>query len=121
MSHSNKLYDVIRIDHFRAFDQYYSIPAEDDTAEHGTWVDGPGYALFEAIEKAVGKIPIIAEDLGYITDTVRKLVKDTGFPNMKVLQFAFDSRDSSGQKDYLPYNYPNNCVVYAVYPLYRSG
>ena len=112
MSHNNKLYDVIRIDHFRAFDQYYSIPAEDDTAEHGTWVDGPGYALFEAIEKAVGKIPIIAEDLGYITDTVRKLVKDTGFPNMKVLQFAFDSRDSSGPKDYLPYNYPNNCVVY---------
>lgn len=112
MSHSNKLYDVIRIDHFRAFDQYYSIPAGHDTAEHGTWKDGPGYELFVAIEKAVGKIPVIAEDLGYITDTVRKLVKDTGFPNMKVLQFAFDSRESSGPNDYLPYNYPNNCVVY---------
>lgn len=107
-----KMYDVIRIDHFRAFDQYYSIPAGEETAVNGKWIDGPGYELFEAIRQELGEIEIIAEDLGYITDSVRKLVADTNFPNMKVLQFAFDSRDSSGPNDYLPHNYPTNCVVY---------
>ena len=110
--HCTKLYDVIRIDHFRGFDQYYSIPANEDTAVNGQWEDGPGIALFETIQKELGEIKIIAEDLGFITDTVRKLVSDTGFPNMKVLQFAFDSRDSGDSSEYLPFNYPRNCVVY---------
>ena len=111
-----KLYDVIRIDHFRGFDEYYSIPAGADTAKGGRWKKGPGKALFKAIKKELGKTPIIAEDLGFITDTVRKLVKDTGFPNMKVLEFAFDGRDSGSSSDktndYLPFNYDKNCVVY---------
>ena len=111
-----KLYDVIRIDHFRGFDEYYSIPAGSDTAKTGEWKQGPGKGLFKAIKKSIGKVPIIAEDLGFITDSVRKLVRDTGFPNMKVLEFAFDGRDSgsSSEKtnDYLPFNYERNCVVY---------
>jgi len=107
-----ELYDVIRIDHFRGFDEYFAIPADSDTAASGHWEKGPGTDLFKAIEAALGKTPIIAEDLGYVTDSVRKLVRDTGFPNMKVLEFAFDSRDSSGAMEYLPYRYKNNCVVY---------
>ena len=107
-----ELYDVIRIDHFRGFDEYFAIPAESDTAATGHWEMGPGTDLFDAIKAALGETPIIAEDLGYVTDTVRQLVRDTGFPNMKVLEFAFDSRDSSGAMEYLPYRYKNNCVVY---------
>ena len=107
-----ELYDVIRIDHFRGFDEYFAIPAESDTAAAGHWEKGPGTDLFDAIEAALGKTPIIAEDLGYVTETVRQLVRDTGFPNMKVLEFAFDSRDSSGAMEYLPYRYQRNCVVY---------
>ena len=112
IAHCSKMYDVIRIDHFRAFDQYYSIPADEETAVNGEWVDGPGYELFKAMKKQLGELNIIAEDLGYMTDSVRKLVADSGFPNMKVLQFAFDARDSSGPSEYLPHNYPRNCVVY---------
>ena len=118
MEACSRLYDVIRIDHFRGFDQYYSIPAQDETAENGHWEDGPGLALFQALHQALGELNIIAEDLGYITDSVRKLVSDTGFPNMKVLEFGFDGRDSStadadpGENIYLPFNYNNNCVVY---------
>lgn len=107
-----ELYDVIRIDHFRGFDEYFAIPAESETAADGHWEKGPGKDLFDAIKAALGETPIIAEDLGYITDTVRQLVRDTGFPNMKVLEFAFDSRDSSGALEYLPYRYQRNCVVY---------
>ena len=107
-----ELYDVIRIDHFRGFDEYFAIPAESDTAATGHWEKGPGTDLFDAIKAALGETPIIAEDLGYVTNTVRQLVRDTGFPNMKVLEFAFDSRDSSGAMEYLPYRYKNNCVVY---------
>lgn len=112
IAHCSKMYDVIRIDHFRAFDQYYSIPADEDTAVNGEWIDGPGLELFQAMKKQLGEVHIIAEDLGYMTDSVRKLVADTTFPNMKVLQFAFDARDSSGPSEYLPHNYPTNCVVY---------
>lgn len=107
-----ELYDVIRIDHFRGFDEYFAIPAESETAADGHWEKGPGKDLFDAIKAALGETPIIAEDLGYVTDTVRQLVRDTGFPNMKVLEFAFDSRDSSGALEYLPYRYQRNCVVY---------
>ena len=109
---SVQLYDVVRIDHFRGFDEYYSIPAGDKDATNGHWKKGPGIDLFNAIKYCLGNVNIIAEDLGYITDSVRQLVNDSGFPNMKVLEFAFDSRDSSGPKDYLPYNYDKNCVVY---------
>ena len=107
-----ELYDVLRIDHFRGFDEYFSIPAKDDNARNGHWVKGPGIDLFKAIKADHPDARIIAEDLGYMTDSVRQLVRDTGFPNMKVLEFAFDSRDSSGANDYLPYNFNHNCVVY---------
>ncbi|OUN93018.1 4-alpha-glucanotransferase [Blautia sp. An46] len=104
-----KLYDVVRVDHFRGFDEYYAIPYGDKTAEFGEWKKGPGLKLFKAVKEAMGDTAIIAEDLGYLTDSVRQLVKDTGYPGMKVLQFAFDSREES---DYLPHNYDHNCVVY---------
>jgi 4-alpha-glucanotransferase len=103
------LYDIVRIDHFRGFDSYYAIPAKDDTAKNGKWKKGPGIALFETLEQNLGKLPIIAEDLGFLTPSVHKLLKDSGFPGMKVIQFAFDAREDS---DYLPHNYPTNCVVY---------
>ena len=103
------LYDCIRIDHFRGFDEYYSIPAGDETAEHGHWEPGPGMSLMQALKDALGDVNVIAEDLGFLTDSVRRLLHDSGFPGMKVIQFAFDSREES---DYLPHNYEKNCVVY---------
>lgn len=103
------IYDVVRIDHFRGFDEYWAISYGDPTAEFGRWEKGPGYALFEAMKKALGNREVIAEDLGFLTPSVLKLVKKTGYPGMKVLQFAFDSREES---DYLPHNYTHNCVVY---------
>lgn len=106
------MYDVLRIDHFRGFDEYYAIPFGDSTAERGHWEKGPGMDLFNAIENKLGKRHIIAEDLGFVTESVKQLVRDSGYPNMKVLEFAFDSRDSSDAKDYLPHNYAANCVVY---------
>lgn len=108
----SQLYDVVRIDHFRGFDEYYSIPADAEDAMNGQWEKGPGMELFEAVRYCLGDIQIIAEDLGYMTDSVRVLVEKSGFPNMKVLEFAFDSREESGPADYLPYNYNKNCVVY---------
>lgn len=104
-----RLYDMVRIDHFRGFDEYYSIPYGDETAENGKWMPGPGIDLFRVIKEKLGDLPIIAEDLGFLTDSVKKLLKDSGYPGMKVLQFAFDSREDG---DYLPHNYTNNCVVY---------
>lgn len=109
ISYCFKLYDVVRIDHFKGFDEYYSIPFGDKTAENGHWEKGPGIELFQAITKTLGQVDIIAEDLGYITDSVRQLLRETGYPGMKVLEFAFDSREDS---DYLPHNYDKNCVVY---------
>ncbi len=109
IAYCSELYDVVRIDHFRGFDEYYSIPYGDTTARNGHWEKGPGIALFEAAKKRLGELNIIAEDLGYITDSVKKLVADSGFPGMKVLEFAFDSREKS---DYLPYTYEKNSVVY---------
>ncbi len=107
--HCYELYDIVRIDHFRGFDEYYSIPYGEMTAENGHWEKGPGYELFQTIKRKIGKIKIIAEDLGFLTPSVIKLVEKTGYPGMKVLQFAFDSREVS---DYLPHNYPKNSVVY---------
>ena len=106
------MYDVVRIDHFRGFDEYYAIPYGDKTAKNGHWEQGPGMELFHAVEAALGKREVIAEDLGFMTDSVRQLVKDSGFPNMKVLEFAFDSRDTGSRNDYLPHNYNDNCVAY---------
>ena len=107
-----ELYDVVRIDHFRGFDEYFSIPYGSETAAEGHWEKGPGIELFRAVEQALGKREIIAEDLGYMSETVRQLVRDSGFPGMKVLEFAFDSRDTGSASDYLPHNYPVNSVAY---------
>ena len=107
-----RLYDVTRIDHFRGFDEYFSIPYGADSAVNGHWEKGPGIDLFRCVEQNLGWHEVIAEDLGYVTDSVRQLVKDSGFPGMKVLEFAFDSRDSGSANDYLPHNYPENSVVY---------
>lgn len=105
-------YDVVRIDHFRGFDEYYSIPYGAETARDGHWEKGPGLDLFLKVREALGEKEVIAEDLGYVTDSVRQLVRDSGFPGMKVLEFAFDSRDTGCANDYLPHNYESNCVAY---------
>ena len=109
IAHCFELYDVVRIDHFRGFDEYYAIPYGDPTAEYGHWEKGPGYELFQTMKKKLGNKAVIAEDLGFLTPSVIKLVKKTGYPGMKILQFAFDSREES---DYLPHNYTPNSVVY---------
>lgn len=111
IAYQMKIYDVLRIDHFRGFDAYYAIPYGDTTARNGKWCDGPGYDFFRELKKKLGDLDIIAEDLGFLTDSVRQLLKDTGFPGMKVLEFAFDSRDTGS--GYLPHTYEKNCVVYA--------
>ena len=112
IAYCKKAYDVVRIDHFRGFDEYFSIPYGDTTARNGHWEKGPGYDLFKTVEESLGKINVIAEDLGYLTDTVKQMVADCGYPGMKVFEFAFDSRDSSGTSNYLPHNYTENSVVY---------
>ena len=109
ISHQRKLYDTLRIDHFRGFDSFYQVGIAEETAENGKWVKGPGIDFFNTLKKELELMDIIAEDLGYLTESVRTLLKETGFPGMKILQFAFDSREES---DYLPHTYPRNCVVY---------
>ena len=109
MKHCMELYDVVRIDHFRGFDEYYAIPFGDPTAEFGKWEKGPGMDLFRTLNEKVEGLKVIAEDLGYLTKTVIELVKETGYPGMKVLQFAFDA---SWDSAYLPHKYDKNCVVY---------
>ena len=104
------LYDILRIDHFRGFASYYSIPYGDENAKRGEWCEAPGIALFDAIKLALPNSRIIAEDLGFITDDVRELLKKTGFPGMKVMQFAFYCDDS----EYMPRMFESdNCVVYS--------
>lgn len=103
-------FDIVRIDHFRGFDEYYSIPYGAKTAAEGHWEKGIGIELFDAMKKVFGEhAAIIAEDLGYVTDSVKQLLADTGYPGMKLIEFAFDSREGG---DYMPYNYTKNCVVY---------
>ena len=110
LGHALKVFDIVRIDHFRGFDSYFAIDAEERTAVNGKWIDGPGMKLFKAFERELGKnLPIIAEDLGYLTDSVKRLLAETGYPGMKILQFAFDERESG---DYLPHNYTKNSVCY---------
>ena len=112
LAYCYQLYDIVRIDHFRGFDEYFSIPYGDKTAHNGHWEKGPGIELFWRVKECLGEKEVIAEDLGYVTDSVRQLVRDTGYPGMKVLEFAFDSRDTGSANDYLPHNYPENSVVY---------
>ena len=111
MEYSLKLYDVVRVDHFRGFEAYYSIPYGDPTAEFGHWEKGPGLDLFARLKKSLKKeeLPIIAEDLGFLTPEVHEMLKESGFPGMKVLEFAFDDSENS---DYLPHKYQENCIVY---------
>ena len=106
---SLSLYDVLRIDHFRGFESYWSIPFGDETAQNGEWVKGPGIDLFNEIKKELGEVNIIAEDLGFLTDDVREFLKETGFPGMRILQFAFDG---NAENVYLPHNYCKECIAY---------
>jgi 4-alpha-glucanotransferase len=104
-----KLFDIIRIDHFRGLVAYWSVPFGYKTARKGEWVKAPGKKLFEALQKEIGKFPVIVEDLGFITQDVEELRNSLGYPGMKILQFAFDSKEDSNN---LPHAYPKNCVVY---------
>ena len=104
-----KLFDVIRIDHFRGFDEYWAVPAGDKTAKNGKWKKGPGMDLVGILSDKFPKLEFIAEDLGEPSPTVTKLLKDSGWPGMKVLEFAFDSGEPN---DYQPHNYTNNCICY---------
>ncbi len=106
--HALSIYDILRIDHFRGFDTYWAIPAGETTARNGRWEQGPRMDLFRALHNALGSLPIVAEDLGEMFDSVRQLLAESGFPGMKVLQFAFTGEDSVD----LPHNYPRNCVAY---------
>lgn len=106
---SMELFDMIRIDHFIGFVNFFSIKYGEKTAKEGEWKKGPGKKLFDSIKKHIGHVNIIAEDLGVVTDDVRALLKETGFPGMKLLQFAFDSREES---DYIPHLYPRNVIAY---------
>lgn len=109
ISFSFELFDVLRIDHFRGFESYYAVPFGDKTARYGKWVKGPGYKLFSKIKEALGELDIIAEDLGYLTPEVRNMLKECGFPGMKIFQFGFDPHHES---EYAPHNYTKNSVVY---------
>jgi len=109
IGHNLQLYDVLRVDHFRGFAAYWEVPASDKTAVHGSWVRARGKELFEAARERLGKLPIIAEDVGYITEDVRELMKALGFPGMKILQFAFYE---DMKNPYLPHHYSEDCVVY---------
>lgn len=104
-----ELYDLVRIDHFRGFDSYWEIPETALTAKTGRWVKGPGIEVFKAIKNELGDLAIIAEDLGLLTNRVRKLLKDSGYPGMKILEFAFDLNKDN---DYLPHRYYENSVAY---------
>ena len=109
ISHAFSLVDMLRIDHFRGFEAYYCVPYGHQTAEHGSWEKGPGMELFRRLKEACGELPVIAEDLGFLTDGVRELLRESGFPGMKVLEFAFDSCEES---DYMPHRWEKNSVAY---------
>lgn len=108
IKHSLEMYDILRIDHFRGFDEYYSIPCPNPNAKNGVWKKAYGRELFENVDCT----KVIAEDLGFINDSVRKLLEDTGFAGTKVFEFAFDERDDNGSGIYLPHNYPRNSAAY---------
>ena len=106
---AKKLYDMVRIDHFRGLESYWAVPYGDETARNGRWRPGPGEAFITAIRTAFPDLPIVAEDLGVLTDAVTELRESSGFPGMKVLQFAFDP---AGESEYLPHRQPKNSVCY---------
>lgn len=106
---SFELFDCLRIDHFRGFESYYAVPYGDKTARNGKWQKGPGKVFIDSIKEAFPLSQIIAEDLGFLTPEVAELLAYSGFPGMKILQFAFDTREKN---DYIPFKYPKNCVVY---------
>ncbi|WP_017547715.1 4-alpha-glucanotransferase [Salinicoccus carnicancri] len=106
---SFNLYDTVRIDHFRGFESYWEIPAGSPTAENGNWVKGPGMDLFSAVKEVLGDRDIVAEDLGFLTEKVYKLIEDTGYPGMKILQFGFAPGEDS---EYLPHNYGRHTIAY---------
>lgn len=110
MRHAYQLYDVVRIDHFRGFDEYFSVPYGSATAASGRWEKGPGLELFNAMKRALGERDLIAEDLGVITPSVEKLVRDSGFPNMRVLEFGFEPEEPNSP--HMPHQFDTNCVVY---------
>ena len=105
---SFKIYDVLRIDHFRGFESYWKIPYGDPTAVGGHWEKGPAMKLFDEVRRVLGDLPIIAEDLGFMTEEVLEFREATSFPGMKILQFAFNPTGD----DYLPHRFTQNCVVY---------
>ena len=109
MKHATSIYDVVRIDHFRGFESYYSIPAGNTTAAGGHWEKGPDQAFIDAMHETLGQGGIIAEDLGYLTPEVKTMLAASGYPGMKIMQFAFDRREPG---NYLPYTYTKNSVVY---------
>src|ERR1700694_4138241 len=100
--------DILRLDHFRGFAAYWEIPASEPTAVNGRWVPGPGHAFFNALQQALGQLPLVAEDLGFITADVDELRLSVGLPGMRILQFAFDEENSP----HLPHNYEMKAVVY---------
>lgn len=109
MKQNAKLYDMIRIDHFRGFESFWEVPFGEATARNGKWTKGPGIKLFDAINKELGDVAIIAEDLGFITDEVIELREKTGYPGMKIMEFAFDPK---GESEYLPHNCDKKSVAY---------
>ncbi len=109
ISAASKLFDITRIDHFRAFDTYYAIPYPAENAIIGEWKQGPGIDFFYKMRESIGDIPIVAEDLGELFDSVRQLLRESGYPGMKVLEFAFTCEDDN---EFLPHRYNANCVVY---------
>ena len=110
MKSNMALFDVVRLDHFRGFAAYWEVGADEETAINGKWRKGPGMELFNAIKNDLGDVNIIAEDLGDIFDSVKELLRDTGFPGMRVLQFGFNPDNTDN--DHLPHNYPKNCCAY---------
>ena len=109
ITHNIKMYDIIRIDHFRGLSAYWSIPYGEETAINGKWIDAPGAKLFETVKNVLGEVPIIAEDLGVMTPDVAELRDTNNFPGMKILQFAFDTCEKN---NYLPHTFDKNCIVY---------
>jgi 4-alpha-glucanotransferase len=105
-----EMVDIIRLDHFRGFEKYYEIPGDATTAVDGRWVEGPGNRFFEALQQSLGRVPFIAEDLGFITPEVHAIRNRWGFPGMRILQFAFS--DQSLENPHKPYNFVRNCIVY---------
>lgn len=104
-----ELYDFVRIDHFRGFESFYTVKADAGNAKTGEWKKGPGIKLFDTLKESVGDMNVIAEDLGFLDEHVREMVRQTGYPSMKVLQFGLDGNPDS---EYLPKNYPHNCIAY---------